>query len=253
MRTRSGWMAVWTAALVGCGGGAVALLPFVGAIGGFWQTSVDANGAFVPDGNASLDFDGTTDYYATQPNTRAATLNTASLQCGVANFLDVSIVLNGEQLTISVPDAPGVPGRPNCMTGRFLDEQTLRLDTGGSGTLLRNQLGFDPVLSTGVWVNLDNEQQQLVFRTPQTDTAGLIVQTGCEYQGAARVGELTISYRRADPASGARTQIESLILTRTSAGSITWVNGHFRGASALEFDSAGGVKLQRRDRALDCP
>lgn len=228
-----------SAALVACGGGLLAALPFVGPIGGFWSDTTGAH---------TLDFDGDTDYYQGDRLTRGATLTSATPQCGDASAgLVLTAVLEDERFTLSAP------GRPDCLRGEFLDELTLRLETGGTGVQMRNQRGFDPLFELGVWVNARNSDQRLVFVLPVTDNAGTRTQAGCEYRGTQRVGSVQVTFVPGNATTGARASVGPLVLTRDNGITEVWTDGRFAGASVLELASPSALSLQRRNLTLACP
>jgi hypothetical protein len=233
--------------LLACGGGGLlALLPYVAAIGGFW-ISISPH-----DPDATLDFatlqGGQNNYFGTATESYEATLDkSVSSACGDARSAQqLTARFDGTAFTLSRSGTTAV-----CLTGVFVDEITIRLDTMPTPTLLRNQSVVDPNLGLGIWENADRTTQRLAFVSAPTG-GDLKTQTGCEFQGDAKTGTVVASYRVSDPATGAQPQIESMVITRGD-GTETWSNGTLVGVAGIKLESAGGiVQLQRRNANLPC-
>lgn len=244
-----------------CGGGLLAALAYVGAIGGFWVAGTQDGANWTPaDPSATMSFDtlqpgGVNNLYADPvaeyPVTLSTSLPSQVAQCGDASAgLALLARLDGTAITLSVPNNAQ---RANCLSGSFVDENTIRLDTGGSGTLFRNALSISPKFEEGAWTNIDRTEQRLRFRNDAVnDGTGLFSQTGCEYSGSTPSGSVVLKYRQGNSNAGVSLSIASIVITR-AGGSETWTDGRLYGVSGIQIGNAGGtVSLQRRNETLAC-
>jgi hypothetical protein len=240
------------------GGGLLAALAYVGAIGGFWEAGEQVGANWIrTDPAQTMSFDtqqpgGVNNLFADQVAEYPVLLTSQATQCGDAtNGLNLAARLDGTQMTLSVPNNAQLA---NCLSGSFVDEQTIRLNTGGTGTLFRNALSISPQFDEGVWTNIDRTQQRLRFRDDAVvDGTGLFSQTGCEFSGNSQSGSVVITYRQGNSNAGVRLSIAAIAITR-GTGSETWTDGRLFGASGIQIGGAGGdtVSLQRRNETLAC-
>lgn len=238
-----------TVLLAACGGGGLlALLPYVAAIGGFW-TSVEPSD---PDATLSFVFNSPNsqnNLFGSAGETYPVTLsNSRSTACGAANSdLDLVARFDGQNFTLSQPNAA-----TSCLSGTLPDEMTIVLATGGVGTRFRNQLVLLPQFEQGAWTNIDRTAQRLKFRADAVNNAGVNTQTGCEYNGNAQTGTLVMTWRDGDQASGTPPTIDSIAFTR-SGGTETWTQGSMFGVSGIKISAGSStVSLERRNESLAC-
>lgn len=230
------------------GGGLLALLPYVAAIGGFW-TSIEPS-----DPDATLNFtfsdpNSQNNLFGSATETYPAQLsNSLSTACGAANAnLDLVAKFDGQNFTLSLPNAA-----TSCLSGTMPDDVTIVLATGGAGTRFRNQLALQPQFDQGVWTNIDRTSQRLKFRADAAVNGGVTTQTGCEFGGNAQTGSVVITWRPGDPASGTSPIIDSIVITR-SAGTETWTQGSMFGVSGVKINAGSAtVSLERRNESLAC-
>jgi len=250
-------VALGAAVLAACGGGLVAVLPFIGAIGGQWFGGVQTPAGFVQDPSEALSFSAnnpvgdSNDLYAGEKTEYSARLTTQSLNCGVAQDLAVVAKMDGRNFTLSVP---GNVQLADCLSGTFVDEINITLHTGGAGTALRNVLSLQPELEKGVWTNIDDTAQRLRFRNDlRSDDNIVATQSGCELNGGTVTGSVLATFHFGDSNRNLLPKIDSIVITR-NGGSETWSDGRMVGASGLQATAGGGtVQLQRRDESPDCP
>lgn len=222
--------------LAACGGGLLALLPYVAAIGGSW-VSAD---------NESLVFNnGQNDLFATSTATYPATLNSLSTACGPAGT-DLQLVarFDGQNFVLSQPNAT-----TSCLSGNFVDDMTIVLATGGSGTRYQNLLTLIPQFEQGVWTNIDRPAQRLKFNADNNGNAGVNTQTGCEFDGSTRTGSVVMTWRQSN---GVPPTIDSIVITR-GADTETWTQGSMYGLSGVKIGAGSStVSLERRNETLGC-
>ncbi len=238
MKNRSlSWVLSLGVLLAACGGGGLlALLPYVAAIGGNW---VSADNEFLVFNS------GQNDLFATSTATYPATLNSQSAACGAAGT-DLSLVakFDGQNFTLSQSNAAA-----SCLSGTFVDDMTLVLATGGSGTRYQNLLTLLPQFEQGVWTNIDRPAQRLKFRDDNTGNAGVNTQTGCEFDGTTQTGSVVMTWRQSN---GVPPTIDSIVITR-AAGTETWTQGSMYGLSGVKIGAGSStVSLERRNEALGC-
>ena len=223
--------------LAACGGGGLlAVLPYVAAIGGSWLSA----------DNESLGFNnGQNNLFATATESYPATLNSHSTACGTADTdLALSAKFDGQNFTLSQPYAS-----MSCLSGTLVDDMTIVLATGGSGTRFVNQLVLIPQFDQGVWVNIDRSSQRLKFRDDNTGNGGVNTQTGCEFDGGTKTGNVVMTWRQG---SSAPPTIDSIVITRSS-GTETWTQGRMFGLSGVKISAgASTVSLERRNESLGC-
>ncbi len=247
-----GLAAAMSGLLVACGGGLLALLPFVGAIGGSWVGGVQAAGAWQPaDPPQSLNFlepAFPADLYSAPDAEFPAILNGLATNCGGANDTPQLVArFDGAEFSLLLPNA-STP----CLTGSFPDEITIRLNTGGSGSLFRNLRPFLPFFEEGVWVNFDNNNQKLRFRDDRVTVNGVSTQSGCEFVGATQTATFVATFRLGDNDQGTLLVIDSITFIR-AGGTERWTAGKMSGISGVVIGSgAGNVSLQRRNETLRC-
>lgn len=244
---------VGVAAIVAaCGGGVVAVLPFVAAIGGFWQGGVPGVGGWVVDPDETLDFAANNDYFVSTTVSYPATLTSKSVLCGPANNLSLVARFDGANFTLSVP---GNVQLANCMSGVFEDEITLRLNSGGAGTRFRNATVASPDFQVGLWQNINRTGQGLRFRSDATTdaTSGQVTQTGCEITDGTQTGAVVLRYTPGNPATDPRLKIDSLAIKRTGVNEV-WGPGRQYGLSGMQVGSSSGgtLSLQRIDQSPNC-
>lgn len=234
------------------GGGAAAVLPFVAAIGGFWQGGAPGAAGWVVDAGETLDFDADNDFFASPAAEYPVTLTSRSVLCGPANNLSLVARLDGARFTLSVP---GSAQLANCLSGVFEDEVTLRLNTGGAGTRFRNATLAPPDFQVGVWQNINRTGQRLRFRDDAvTDAAsGQVRQTGCEFTDGAQSGLVVLRFTPGDAAGDPRLKVDSLVITRNRVDEV-WSAGRMVGLSGLQLAASGSgtLALQRIDQSPDC-
>lgn len=238
---------------VACGGGGVlAALAFVGPIGGSWSGGTQGNGAWVDDGVNSLDFDGFTDYFASPDASHAATLFSPATDCGDATGgLALTVTFDGPDFRMSVT---GDAARANCLSGRFVDEITIRLNAASGPILLRNRLELDPALEIGQWRDLAHANRVIVFKAAVTDLGdGRFSQDGCQFDGGGANGTVVATWRPSDVEAGVLPRIDTMTVTEGSSIT-TWAPGALVGASGLDMTTPDGpVHLQREPAtALTC-
>ncbi|MGL6109693.1 MAG: hypothetical protein ACRC2B_06275 [Rubrivivax sp.] len=238
--------------LVACGGGLLALLPFVGAIGGSWVGGTpDANGWQPADPSQSLNFlepPFPADLYSAPDAEFPAILSGLATNCGGANDTPQLVArFNGADFSLTRPNA-STP----CATGIFRDEITIRLNTGGNGSLLRNLRPFFPFFEEGVWVNINNTNQKLRFRNDLATVNGVSTQSGCEFVGATQTGTFVATFRLGDNDLGTLLAIDSIAFSR-GGGAESLTAGKMSGISGVVIGSGtGDVSLQRRNETLTC-
>jgi hypothetical protein len=253
MKIRSLGLAVAVSGLLlACGGGLLALLPFVGAIGGSWAGGTQAANGWQPaDPPQSLNFIEPAfpaDLYSAADAEFPAILSGLATNCGDANNTPQLVArFDGANFSLLLPNA-STP----CLTGSFPDEITIRLNTGGSGSLFRNLRPFFPFFEEGVWVNFYNTNQRLRFRNDLATVNGVSTQSGCEFVGAAQTGTFVATFRLGDNDQGTLLAIESIVFSR-AGGTERWSAGRMSGISGVLIGSGTGeVSLQRRNETLTC-
>lgn len=133
-------------------------------------------------------------------------------------------------------------GKPDtrCFTAEFENESVLLLNDGTR--LMRN---FPVDLTTGVWVNINNEDQLFKFES-LIDTSF----TGCEiFKGEKTplAGLLTLPNIDA----GIFATIDSLMVQRPHGGEL--FSGSFHGASGIRLNSGQDeLRLERREIIASC-
>lgn len=252
-RKTLGTLAAAAALLAACGGGLVAVLPFVAAIGGSWAGGEQVGNTFVlADPPQSLNFIEPAfpgDLYMGDKAEMAAVLSGVDSNCGGAADTPTLVArFDGPDFTLSRQNATAV-----CLTGTLTDDITLRLDTGGAGTVFRNQRPFDPLFEQGVWTNIARTDQRLRFNDDAVvDGNGVWRQTGCEFSGGSRTGTVVVSFRLGDAAKGTLMTIDSLVVSR-SAGTETWGPGRMAGRSGFVVESGNSdLSFDRRNETLSC-
>lgn len=250
MNWRTGTWGV-AALLAACGGGGeVAVLPFVAPANGLWQGGQAGIGGWVVDAGEEIDFGAGNDFFAPPTAEVPATLTTKSLLCGPAKGLKMVARFDGANFTLSVP---GVVQLSSCLRGAFVDEITLRLDTGGAGTLFRKSTATAPDFQVGVWQNIDRTSQQLRFRDDASaDESGQVTQTGCEFVDGTQAGVVQLRYTPGNAATDPRLKIDSLTITRNGVREVIGP-GRLFGLSGMQLDSVRGtVSLQRIEASQTC-
>lgn len=237
--------------LAACGSGLLALLPFVAAIGGSWQGGRQVSNSWVIEPDQSLNFDEPAfpnDLYIGDQAEVAAVLTGVASACGAANVAQsLRARFDGVDFTLTLPGAAAP-----CLRGTMLDEITLRLDTGGTGTHFRNLRPFDPLFEQGVWTNIHRGEQRLVLRNDRTTVGTVSSQSGCEYTGGTVTGSVALTYRLGDNDAGTLPVIDSIVITR-AGGIESWGPGRMAGISGVVIGSGtGDVSLERRNEALAC-
>ncbi len=236
-----------------CGGGLVAVLPFVAAIGGSWAGGQQVGDTFVlADPPQSLNFVEPTfpgDLYIGDQAEMPAVLGGVQSNCGGAAGTPTLVArFDGPNFTLRRQNETAV-----CLTGTLTDDITLRLDTGGSGTVFRNQRPFEPIFQEGVWTNIARTDQRLRFNDDAAvDSSGVWRQTGCEYSDGTRSGTVVVTYRLGDADKGTLMSLDSIAVTRTS-GSETWRPGRIAGRSGFVIERNGlELSFERRNETLSC-
>jgi hypothetical protein len=253
MKIRSLGLAVAVSGLlVACGGGLLALLPFVGAIGGSWVGGTQAANGWQPaDPLQSLNFDEPpfpADLYSAPNAEFPASLSGLATNCGGANNTPPLVArFDGADFSLSLPNT-STP----CATGTFPDEITIRLNSGSSSSLFRNVRPFFPFFEEGVWVNINNANEKLRFRNDLATVNGVSTQSGCEFVGATQTGNFVATFRLGDNDLGTLLAIDSIVISRTG-GAESWTAGKMSGISGVVIGSGmGNVSLQRRNETLTC-
>jgi hypothetical protein len=252
-RRTLGTLTAAAALVAACGGGLLAVLPFVAAIGGSWAGGTQVGNAFVlADPPQSLNFVEPTfpaDLYIGDRAEMPAVLTGVQSNCGGPDDTPTLVArFDGPDFTLSRQNATAV-----CLTGTLTDDITLRLDTSGTGTVFRNQRPFDPIFQEGVWTNIARTDQRLRFNDDAAvDGNGVWRQTGCEYNGSNRTGTLVVTFRLGDAVRGTLMTIDSIVVTR-SAGSETWSPGRMAGRSGFVVRGGGSdLSFDRRNETLNC-
>lgn len=235
MRSLGGMLSLGVLLAACGGGGLIAVLPYVAAIGGNWTST----------GSQFLQFGGQNDFFATSTETYPATLNSESTACGASGTdLDLVAKFDGRNFTLSQPNAAA-----SCLSGTFVDDVTIVLATGGSGTRYQNALPLNMQFDQGVWVNIDRPAQRLKFRDDIKNNGGASTQTGCEFDGNTQTGSVVMTWRKSN---NSPTTIDSIVITR-SGGTETWTQGGAYGLSGLKVSAGSStVSLERRNESLGC-
>lgn len=235
---RKAFLTVITALLVACGGGeVVAILGALGAGGGDWLVDADPNAAgYQPRANCG-------------PG--ANDLCTINVNPGELYRRDYAITGGGTMpgcttanLTGTVTDAVNV-SLPGCFVGRLLSVNEALSSDGR----IRAYFDFFPNMTTGVWVDIQDDGHRFVF------TSG---SAGCEIAGSTRRA-LTLTIQASNFRQFADGSATTLV-SRTSVTALTVAGapartfaGEFVGASGLRLTRSGEtIELQRRDLVGSC-
>lgn len=222
-------------ALAACGGGAaIAVLGSLGAGGGDWFVDADNTAAgYQPRRNCG-------------GQTCTININPESLY-----QRDYAITAGGTLPGCSgshagtVSDAVNV-SIPGCFTGRFLSVNEMVSNDGQ----LHAYFDFFPSMSTGVWVDIQDDSHRLVF----TSNAA-----GCEVNGTTK-RTLTLAIQNSNFRSYANDTPTPTLVSNTSITRLTIqgtpvreFTGEFVGASGLRLTRSGEtIELQRRDLQGNC-
>lgn len=243
--------------LISCGGGLggiLAALQYVPAIGGdfclapngsgapldqfgnceslFPNIAIDNQGTVVWDGfyDSKLGVSG----FVTVADPAINNPFTCSNFMGLTDQQEIT-AYNNDNFSIPSPDMINPAVDTVCFRGTFVNLNLLRLSSGEE--LLRNAV---PLLTEGVWMNVDNANHVFKFEIQGTDNF-----TGCEINN----GVITLidgTYQPSDVANRVFTDFQELRILR-SAGIEVW-QGDFVGVSGIELTQSSGslIRLQRQ-------
>ena len=229
-----------TAALAACGGGVLALLPFVTPVGGSWD--LDGNPATAQDDPVFGES------FFIQPRTGEPYLFDSPLQiegqyrsvaqpCNGLEVADVEGTIDDGDLALALPAAPGT----TCLSGIFVDLATFRAD---DGRVYRNGR-VDVQFERGVWVTGDGART-LKFDTPNSvDSASSADIEGCDVTAAPFL-PVTGTLQGHVPAAGANAGTPPRIPELRRNGVVLYTNGVMIDGATLEFDMPGGGKVRLR-------
>jgi len=142
---------------------------------------------------------------------------------------------NNDNFVIPSPDLINPAVDTVCFRGTFVNLNLLRLSSGEE--LLRNAV---PLLTEGVWMNVDDSNQVFEFETQGADDF-----TGCEINNGV-VTLIDGTYQSSDVANRVFTDFQELRILR-STGIEVW-QGDFVGVSGIELTQSNGslIRLQRQ-------
>lgn len=221
--------------LAACGGGELlALLPYVGAIGGSWQ--VAGNNA------ERVQFNEFPIYSPGPYDLTGSYTTTAKPACGAAGGATAPITarLDGTALSLFAAGNAATP----CLTGQSTNVTTLRLS---NGQTYRND--FSPDLAQGMWVDVSDARNSYRFTfNGQQANGDLTVLRGCAKGSNVSSNATSVSFRRSDIAAVPEVEagVSELFIVRAGQAE-RWTSGKFLGVSLLEFKSpTATLQLERR-------
>jgi hypothetical protein len=225
-------------AVAACGGDVIAVLGALGAAGGVY----------------TFDADPTTAKLETRRSEIADQVLFISIQIdgdnnGLGrNFFDESFPVTVTGGSLGGADCTNTKGRVNgdrlelgtCFQGRF--ENVNRVVSDDGKVVLRFD-NFNPNLSTGIWVDIQNTSRRIKFTS---DT------TGCELNGSTPTGnQVTLVQVDSDSSTGVYNSVQTFTL-----GNKVWATGEYVGASGLRLTGTPEtLELERRrdDPPTPCP
>lgn len=237
-----------SAVLTSCGGGVgelVAAVAFIGSAGGDWRLDRDSAQPGLQEG---ADDCGDGDDPCT---INIAAENPPNLYASAFNVF-YSGFLPGCPTSSSGTPTGRIDGKrislPGCFSGEYVTINEVLSDSGTT----RMFFGADVQLTTGVWVEIQDEQRR--FQFVDNDDDGIIaVNNGCEYSAAGRPAvRVVLNKARLTNAAGPfETTIASFTITGDAGG--PW-SGRFVGISAMRLTRGSSVlELQRRDLTPPAP
>lgn len=246
--------AVSVAIVVGCGGGAVALLPFVTPVGGAWR--LDAVPSTPETDSAAGEEAFNINPKAGQPYMLASPLqvsgtyrsDTVATRCAGAADTAIDGILDDRRLVLRAAADPATV----CLRGSFTDLATFRAD---DGRVYRNSR-VDVQLPIGVWVS-DDGSRRIKFTAPASvDNRDSALIEGCDVTAGSAFEAITGTLQGLVPAGFPTPGTSPRIVDLKRDGVTLYTHGVMLDGATLEFDTAGGtkVRLQRQASVVDvCP
>jgi len=229
-------------AMAACGGDVIAVLGALGAAGGNYP--LDANSA-----TAKLE---TRPSDPNNPNSDPLAITitidgAAQGQLG-QNLFDESFPVTVVSGSLGGADCTNTKGTVtgdrldlgSCFRGRY--ENVNRVVSDDGKVVLRFDQ-FNPNLSTGIWVDIQNTSRRIKFTSNSA---------GCELKGSAPTGnQVTVVQVDSNPNTGVYNSVQNFTI-----GSKVWATGEYVGASGLRLTGTPEMlELERRrdDPPTPCP
>ncbi len=235
---------VAASAVVGCGGGVVALLPFVTPVGGSWSLDTVPSTAVTDfaagDESFNINPKAGQPYMLDSPLQVTGTYrsDTAATQCaGAADTAVEGSADDGDLVLRAAADPATV-----CLRGTFTDLATFRAD---DDRVYRNSR-VDVQLPIGVWVS-DDGTRRIKFTAPTSvdngDTADV---TGCDVAAGSAFEPITGTLQGLVPAGFPTPGTPPRMAELKRDGVTLYTHGVMLDGATFEFDAAGGAKVRLR-------